>query len=76
MAQLTLYLDDETEARLKETANSAGVSLSRWVANLIREKIGSEWPVSVTELAGAWADLPTTEELRRDVPEDLPRETI
>ena len=76
MAQLTLYLDDETEARLKETANSAGMSLSRWVANLIREKIASEWPVSVIELAGAWADLPTAEELRRDAPEDLPRETI
>ena len=76
MAQLTLYLDDETEARLKETANSAGMSLSRWVANLIREKIASQWPVSVIELAGAWADLPTAEELRRDVPEDLPRETI
>ncbi len=76
MAQLTLYLDDETESRLKETANSAGMSLSRWVANLIREKIASEWPVSVIELAGAWADLPTAEELRRDVPEDLPRETI
>ncbi len=76
MAQLTLYLDDETEARLKETASSAGMSLSRWVANLIREKIASQWPVSVIELAGAWADLPTAEELRRDVPEDLPRETI
>ena len=76
MAQLTLYLDDETEAKLKETANSAGMSLSRWVANLIREKIASQWPVSVIELAGAWADLPTAEELRRDVPEDLPRETI
>ena len=76
MAQLTLYLDDETEARLKETANSAGMSLSRWVANLIREKIASQWPASVIELAGAWADLPTAEELRRDVPEDLPRETI
>ena len=76
MAQLTLYLDNETEAKLKETANSAGMSLSRWVANLIREKITSQWPVSVIELAGAWADLPTAEELRRDVPEDLPRETI
>ena len=32
MAQLTLYLDNETEAKLKETANSAGMSLSRWVA--------------------------------------------
>ncbi len=67
MAQLTLYLDDETEARLKETANSAGMSLSRWVANLIREKIASQWPVSVIELAGAWADLPTAEELRAEM---------
>lgn len=75
MAQLTLYLDDDTEARLKEAASAQGVSLSRWVADLIRERIATAWPASVAELAGAWADFPTSDELRK-VPEDLPREVI
>jgi predicted transcriptional regulator len=76
MAQLTLYLDDDTEARLKEAARAEGVSLSRWVADLIRQKTATEWPASVIELAGAWADFPTAEELREDVPADVPRESI
>jgi hypothetical protein len=76
MGQITLYLDDETEAKMKAAAQAEGVSQSRWVSKLIREKTASEWPASVARLAGAWADLPTAEELRRDMPEDIPREPI
>lgn len=76
MAQLTLYLDADTETKLREAAKSAGVSQSQWVARLIREKTSSQWPESVCQLAGAWADFPTAEELRRDEVEDLPREPI
>jgi hypothetical protein len=74
MGQVTLYLDSETEARLKEAAKAAGLSQSRWVATLIQEKTATEWPVSIARLAGAWADLPTAEELRAGEPEDVPRE--
>jgi len=37
VAQVTLYLDPETEARMRAAAKSAGMSQSRWVADLIRE---------------------------------------
>ena len=74
MGQVTLYLDMETEARMKEAAKAAGVSQSRWLADLIRERTANEWPPSVAALAGAWADMPTAEELREGSGEDVPRE--
>ena len=58
MARLTLYLDDKLKARLKTAAQKANLSQSRWVVNLITEKLNDEWPAAVSALAGAWADLP------------------
>jgi hypothetical protein len=74
MPQVTLYLDEETEAKMKKAAKASGLSLSKWVANLIQQKTATEWPALVAGLAGAWADLPTGEDLRDGVPEDLRRE--
>lgn len=74
MAQITLYLDDETAARLRELASSAGVSLSQWVSDLIRQRIDARWPDSVRELIGAWDDVPLAEEIRNSEGVDAERE--
>ncbi|HEY8149206.1 MAG TPA: CopG family transcriptional regulator, partial [Vicinamibacteria bacterium] len=50
MAQVTLYLDDETAARLKKAAKQAGLSRSRFLATLVREKTVTEWPQDVKDL--------------------------
>ena len=50
------------------------ISKSKWVANLIKEKIADEWPESVKNLAGAWTDLPSAEEIREGLVEDIKRE--
>jgi hypothetical protein len=76
MGQITLYLDTDTESRVRSAAKAAGVSQSRWVAELIREKTATEWPKSVVRLAGAWADFPTAEEIRAGMGEDAPREPL
>ena len=76
MAQVTLYLDAEIEARMKDAAKAAGVSQSRWLADLIRERTANEWPPSVAALAGTWSDMPTAEELRQDSGQVVPREPI
>jgi predicted transcriptional regulator len=65
MAQVTLYLDDETADRLKKAAKRAGLSRSRFLARLVREKTVTEWPQAVKDLAGAWPDLETVERRRR-----------
>jgi hypothetical protein len=71
--QVTLYLEPDTEERMKAAAKSAGISQSRWVAELIRTRTATEWPESIVKLAGAWPDLPSLEELRQGG-EDVPRE--
>lgn len=76
MGQVTLYLDTKTETRVKAAAKAAGISQSRWVADLIREKTTTEWPAWVSELVGSWKDLPSLEEIREGLPEDLPREPL
>lgn len=75
MSQITIYLDAQTEARMREAASAAGLSTSRWLAQLIQEKTRNEWPQTVREAAGAWTDFPDLEALRREVP-DSPRESL
>jgi hypothetical protein len=70
MGRMTLYLDSDTEAKMKAAAKAAGVSPSRWVSDLIREKIAAEWPASVVWLGGSWAedDFPSLDEIRKGLP--------
>ena len=72
MSQITLYLDEATQALVDQAAAANGVSKSRWVADIIRKYAAQEWPRDCLELAGRFADFP----LREDVPpggDDVPR---
>lgn len=75
MAQVTLYVDDETLRRGKQAAKSAGMSMSAWVSELIRQRTRQKWPDELRELAGAWPDFPCVEEIRAG-PTDTPREEL
>jgi hypothetical protein len=76
MGQVTIYLDEENERRLKSAAAAAGVPVSRWVASLIQEKTRDEWPVAVKALAGEWKDFPDPDELRSSRAKDTQREPL
>lgn len=76
MAQVTLYLDEETVKRMRRAARASGLSQSRWLAELVREKTARQWPDVVRELAGAWRDFPDAEELRRSRGRDVKREDL
>lgn len=73
MAQITLYIDDATQARLREAAAERKVSQSQFVADLIRKATASAWPPEVLALAGSLPDFPSAEELRSGLPPDTPR---
>jgi hypothetical protein len=64
MSQVTLCLDEETSERMRQAAQRDGVSQSQWVAGLIRERTRTDWPPQVRALAGAWSDMPLSEEIR------------
>ena len=76
MGQVTIYIDAETERKMLNMIEKSGVSKSKWIAELIREKTSNAWPESVKKLAGAWEDLPTIEEIRQDIGNDSDRESI
>lgn len=64
MAQITLYLDDTLQARLKASAARQRMSQSQFVAQLIRQAVDDRWPDEVLTLAGSVPDFPALDELR------------
>jgi hypothetical protein len=74
--QVTLYLDEDTADQMRRAAKAKGVSQSRWLAELVRQASAREWPAAVRELAGAWKDFPTADELRQRVGRDAKREKL
>lgn len=74
MSQITLYLDDLTQALVDEAALANGMSKSRWVAEIIRKYAAHEWPKECLELAGRFGDFPLRNgDGTSDQPADVPR---
>ena len=76
MGQVTIYLDEQTEKKMINMVQKSGMSKSKWIAELIREKTATTWPDRVREAAGSWQDFPTAEEIRAGRGTDAERETI
>ncbi len=74
MGQVTIYIDAETEKKMIASAKAAKISKSKWITQVIKEKVTSEWPASVVDLAGAWEDFPSIEEIRSGIGKDIERE--
>ena len=66
----------ETEKKLLNIVKKNGVSKSKWIADLIKEKTSNTWPDHIATLAGAWKDLPTAEEIRIGLGKDAKREPL
>ena len=65
MGQITIYLDNETEAKLKKAAKAGRTSVSKWVTSMIQDHIKNEWPHDIASLAGSWKDdFPSLDEIR------------
>ncbi|MBI9083209.1 MAG: ribbon-helix-helix protein, CopG family [Desulfobacterales bacterium] len=76
MAQVTIYLDPETERRMNALVKKSGISKSKWISRLIREKTAERWPETIREMAGSWGDFPSAEEIRAGMGEDGNREPV
>ena len=76
MGKLTIYLDEDTEKRAKKAARSEGVSLSKWIASMLRPRAVTAWPKEVLDLEGAWPDFPEIHELRHRTLPDARREEL
>ena len=76
MGQVTIYLDDDMEAKMRSAAKAMKMSQSKWISIIINEKINTEWPITVREMAGTWKDFPNEEEIRSSMGHDAPREDL
>ena len=76
MGQVTIYIDGDTEKKMMASVKAAKVSKSKWITDIIREKVATEWPASVRELVGVWEDFPSVNELRSGIGEDAKREDL
>lgn len=76
MGQVTIYLEDELEAKMAADAKARKLSKSKWIATVIREKLATEWPHEVREAAGSWDDFPSIEEIRDSTHTDIGRENL
>jgi hypothetical protein len=76
MAQITIYVDEETAEKLRAFVKSKRMSQSKWIVELIRERLRTEWPEHIVELAGAWEDFPTAETIRKEMGQDVPRKPL
>jgi len=74
MAQVTIYIPNDLESRIKEKASSLNISISKFISTLLEQKVQNEWSPSSRKLAGAWDDFPTLQEIRANQGQDTPRE--
>ena len=60
MAQLHCYVPDEVAELVQKKAKDSGLSLSRYLAELVKRDAGTstEWPEGYFELFGRWEGAP------------------
>ncbi len=62
MAQITIYLPDTVEVKVRGIAKKKGKSVSRWIADQVVRELEDTWSKGVLDAAGALPDFPSVEE--------------
>jgi len=76
MAKITIYLPDDIERKARKAAKKDHTSVSRWIAERVKQKLDHAWPPECLEAAGSCPDFPSLEELRSGYGHDAPREPL
>lgn len=59
MPQLNLYVNDELAERIRHAASEADLSVSRYLAEVVRRAVETEWPDNFfEEVIGGWQGEP------------------
>jgi len=74
MAQVTIYMNNDLESKIKNIANSLNISISKFIANILEQKVQNEWNTNTKQLAGSWDDFPSLEEIRDTKTKNIKRE--
>lgn len=73
MSQITIYLDDAIERKVRRGAKAEGVSVSKWIAQKIESSERDVWPAHVLESFGTWDDVPDVSVIRSAYGKDARR---
>ena len=76
MAQLTVYIDDETRRRIELAARRANTSVSQWVKERLSSALETEWPRGYFDLFGALKDADLERPAQPGSAEDVDRELL
>lgn len=58
MAQLHCYVPDDIAAKLRQKANHAHLSVSKYLSKLIKKEIETGWPDNYFDIFGSWQGRP------------------
>jgi len=56
MPQLSIYLDDNTLAQVRESAKKSDISVSKLITNALGEYMSNQWPDGFDTLFGSISD--------------------
>lgn len=76
MAQVTIYMDNNLEKKIKELAINTGVSISKFISNALEQKVNNNWSAETAKLEGSWSEFVTLEEIRAADADDAKREAL
>lgn len=71
MPQLSLYIDQETLAKIEGRARARRLSISKYVANTLKKHCSDDWPEGFRELCGALRDDDSFRRPDDELPEDV-----
>ena len=58
MTQLHCYVPEVIAAQFQKKAEQAHLSISKYLAKLVKEEVGGQWPEGYFELFGSWEGTP------------------
>jgi len=77
MAQVTIYMNNNIEQKVKKLAKSMNISISKYISTILEQKTADSWDSSTKELSGAWSDFSTISEIRsNEKVKDVQREVF
>jgi hypothetical protein len=76
MAQLTIYLDEQSIRRIEEAASAEQLSVSRWVKARLVRSLDGEWPVGYFSLEGSLEEHDLRMVAEPNPAYDAPREPL
>ncbi len=76
MPQLSVYLDDNVIAQIKESAKLSNISVSRLITNALDTYMSSQWPEGFAALFGSISDETFRRQPEESFATDVRREIL